>query len=67
MILATTMRDETSIASFFSLLQESRLHAESLGDGDLQSMGIRFQHHLELDSMRGSILLHRITDAFATR
>ena len=66
MILATTVRDEASVASFFRQLAESGLHAELLGDGELQSLSVRFQRHLYLDKMRRPILLHRITtDAHA--
>lgn len=61
MILATTMRDEVSLASFMEWLLASGLRAELLGTGDLASLSVRFQHHLQLDKMRGSILLHKIT------
>ncbi|KAK9909829.1 hypothetical protein WJX75_008135 [Coccomyxa subellipsoidea] len=61
MILATTMRDVASVASFLRLITDAGLSAELLGDGDLQSLTVRFQRHLDLDKMRRSILLHRIT------
>lgn len=60
MILATTMRDEVSLASFMERLLASGLRAELLGTGDLESLSVRFQHHIQLDKMRGSILLHKI-------
>lgn len=63
MVLATTMRDEVSLASFMERLPVSGLRAELLGTGDLGSLSVRFQHHIQLDEMRGSILLHRITSA----
>ena len=59
--LATTCRNEATLSAFLALLAPAQLEATALQPDGMSGEGkIRFRHHLALDPMRDSIILHHI-------